>query len=162
MARDTDTDVIEQLVKEFSSNPQRNDAKGQGHFGARRGEGTHKGEDFEVEVGERIDSPAVGSVTKIGYTYTNDLSYRYVQVTDIDGNDHRMFYVAPTEGLKVGDTVNKGDILGTSQDLSKRHGKTMKQHVHYEILDPKKVPIDRATYNKRRVASTEAERTGRV
>ena len=156
-------DVVKEAIKDFTKNPMRNDSTGLGHFGASRGGGTrkHKGKDYEVEVGEDINSPVVGKVTKIGYPYGNDLSYRYVQVTDIDGNNHRMFYVAPDEDIKLGASVSKGTKLGVSQDLSRRHGEDMKNHIHYEILDSTGKAIDRDEFSRRRVAGTAVERQGK-
>jgi murein DD-endopeptidase MepM/ murein hydrolase activator NlpD len=151
--------IIADTVQALTTREMRNDSAGLGHFGASRnakggGKRKHPGTDYEMEAGELVDSPVVGKVTKIGYTYTDDLSYRYIQITDIDGNNHRLFYVDPKEDIKVGSIVDKGTIIGASQDLSKKHGSEMKNHVHYEILDPNKVAIDQDTYKQRRVAGT--------
>ena len=155
--------TIKKVLADFTSNTIRNDPAGSGTFGASRAGGTrvHKGKDYEVAEGDAINSPVLGKVTKIGYPYGDDLSYRYIQVTDMDGNDHRMFYVSPDKQLKVGDTVKQGDKVGTAQDVAKKHGGEMKTHVHYEILDPAKKPIDEDEYRKRRVASTSAGRQGK-
>lgn len=124
----------------------RNDPAGQGHYGASRGSRKHRGIDYvcDVELGWPVLSPCDGKVTKVGYPYADDLSWRYVQVTDAGGRDHRVFYIDPL--VAVGDRVQRGDDLGTPQDITQRYpGQGMTPHVHYEIkqgseyLDPEEV-----------------------
>jgi murein DD-endopeptidase MepM/ murein hydrolase activator NlpD len=169
MTDDTKGKSKEELIADtigslLTDRPVRNDRAGAGTFGASRAGGTrsHKGKDYVAELGEPINSPVVGKVTKIGYPYASDLSYRYVQVTDLDGNDHRMFYVSPDPSIEVGSTVGKGDVIGKAQDVAAKHGGGMINHVHYEILDPSKNPIDEDTYNKRKVANTAEGRKGEI
>lgn len=111
------------------------DEWGSGEFHASRGSRKHKGIDYACYPGTQIESPTHGDVTKLGYPYGDDLSFRYVQITDDHGNNHRLFYVEP--GVKVGDTVEQGDIVGEAQDIAARYStpeKYMKNHIHYEIL----------------------------
>ena len=108
---------------------------GSGAFGANRGRRTHKGIDYACYPDTRILSPVNGEVTKLGYPYADDLSYRYVQITDMNGYQHRLFYVEP--GVDMGDHVLFGDLVGTAQDIAGRYKtpeKYMKNHIHYEIL----------------------------
>lgn len=124
------------------------DCWGQGHFGAPRGSRTHKGIDFAIGAGEGVFSHISGAVTKVGYPYGDDLSFRYVQVTSeatfkhdgriiTDTVAHRFFYVEPC--LEVGDTVEIGTMIGRCQDSQKRYpagnGKPepITNHVHYEV-----------------------------
>lgn len=102
------------------------DKWGSGEFGASRGDRTHNGIDYCVA----ICSPVKGEVTKLGYCYSNDLSYRYVQVTDSAHRDHRIFYIDPL--VKVGDMVEPGDFIGTPQTLQTRYP-GITDHCHYEI-----------------------------
>lgn len=111
------------------------DAFGSGEFHASRGSRKHKGIDYSCFPDSVIRSPVFGKVTKLGYPYADDLSFRYVQVTDEADNDHRFFYVEP--GVKVGDTIAPGDAIGTAQDVAAKHStanRKMKNHIHYEIL----------------------------
>jgi len=106
------------------------DKWGEGHFGASRGDRTHNGVDFCCPAGSAILAPVDGLVTKLGYPYGNDLSFRYVQITTPDGYDHRIFYVNPL--VQDGDKVKKDQIIGLAQDLTKRYvGIT--EHIHYEV-----------------------------
>ena len=112
------------------------DGWGSGEFGASRGTRRHKGIDYACCVGTLIESPVYGEVTKIGYQYANDLSYRYVQITDTKGNRHRLFYVEPL--VKLGTKVLPGDVIGEAQDIAGKYNDMdrgyMRNHIHYEIL----------------------------
>lgn len=112
------------------------DAQGAGYFGASRGTRKHNGVDFVATPSEPVRAFEGGKVTKLGYPYSHDLSFRYVQVTK--GDHHcRYFYVEPT--VEVGDEVSEGDMLGTCQELPYAG---ITQHYHFEVkhrgayLDP--------------------------
>ena len=106
------------------------DGYGCGHFGALRGDRNHNGVDVVFAPGELVTSPVFGEVTKIGYPYADDLSYRYVQITS-NKYDFRLFYVDPS--VKVGDIVPFGAVVGSAQDSTTRYGSRMTNHVHFEI-----------------------------
>jgi len=122
------------------------DDYGEGHFGASRGSRTHKGVDYAVKAGGVVCSTVYGRVTKLGYPYADDLSYRYIDIEDAKGYHHRYFYVKPC--VAVGDTIRIGQPIGNCQDSAPRYnknGKTITNHVHYEVLqykDGKKVFSD--------------------
>lgn len=105
------------------------DGFGAGHFGAPRGSRTHKGVDLLASSGEAIESPVTGTVTKLGYSYGDDLSYRYVQIT-AGGYDFRVFYVDPS--VRVGQEVIADTVIGLAQDLGRRYP-GIPNHVHFEI-----------------------------
>ena len=110
------------------------DDYGSGHFGASRGNRKHNGIDFACVPGTEILAPEDGEVTRLGFPYSDDLSYRYVQITDETGKHHRVFYVEPE--VEVGFYCVRGiTIIGRAQNISARYterGK-MNNHVHYEI-----------------------------
>ena len=108
------------------------DKWGEGHFGASRGDRTHNGTDYECAVGSEIQSPCNGEVTKLGYVYSDDLSFRYVQITDAKGRRHRCMYTEPTVRLHA--QVQVGYKIGVLQDLDVRY-RDISPHVHYEIID---------------------------
>lgn len=107
---------------------------GCGHYGASRGNRIHEGEDFKYNPGEPVRAFRSGKVNKIGYPYEDDLSYRYPQISD--GTAYmRYFYCQPI--VNVGDYVEKGQIIGYAQNISKRYDtptKKMTNHVHFETL----------------------------
>lgn len=113
------------------------DRHGSGHFGASRGSRTHRGVDLACYPGTKIRSTVCGKVTKLGWPYRDRPEFRYVQITDARGLDHRYFYVEPS--VEVGQEVTSYTVIGTSQELP-YEGIT--QHVHYEVksgseyLDP--------------------------
>lgn len=114
------------------------DNYGSGAFGASRGGRSHNGIDYACHPGSKILSPVNGKVTKLGYPYADDLSYRYVQVTDDEGLDHRIFYVSPE--VVTGDVVMAGvTVVGEAQNICRRYPRTtdkpagMTNHIHYEI-----------------------------
>jgi len=107
------------------------DSFGSGHYGASRGSRKHNGIDYACLPGGKVLSPVSGSVTKLGYPYGDDLSFRYVQITDSDNIDHRVFYCDPK--VKVGDHVTGGlSMIGYVQDLDKRYPR-ITPHIHYEV-----------------------------
>ena len=116
------------------------DSFGCGHYGASRGTRKHSGVDILSHYGEHIASPIDGTITKLGYCYADDLSYRYIEITN--GNDSiRVLYVHPS--VKVGQKVKRLAKIGTTQDLNKRY-KGIPLHIHIEIrqfgklIDPTK------------------------
>ncbi len=130
--------------------PRGSDDWGSGEFGAARGNHKHRGIDLACYPQTEIMSPVGGKVTKLGYPYADDLSYRYVEIEDSNSYKHRFFYVQPL--VEVGELVTHGDVIGHAQDIASRYtrhkildgeivSQVMKNHVHYEILD-KGAPID--------------------
>lgn len=132
------------------------DRYGSGNYGAqrRRPDGStygHRGVDLACFPGTRILAPVNGIVTKLGYVYEDDAAWRYVQVTDLVGLHHRMFYVKPW--VSVGDTVYQdGSVLGESQDIRKRYPNGITPHVHYEVRDDNRKYLDPHNYIKHMVS----------
>lgn len=129
---------------------------GDGSFKAPRvkSDGTrkpHKGIDYACLPGQEILSPCVGEVTKLGYPYPfkEGFNYRYVEVTDLQGLRHRVFYIEPT--VEVGHQVTILNVIGASQDIAGKFSNPdkdpMTNHVHYEILDDEGSPLDPAIFH---------------
>lgn len=108
------------------------DAHGSGEWGASRGDRAHVGVDYVVEPGWLAVTPVSGVITRLGYPYRDDLSYRYVEVTDSQGLRHRLFYVKPLPSISIGTRVEIHDPVGTVQDIAARYP-GITQHIHYEI-----------------------------
>ena len=111
--------------------PMRNDSVGLGHYGAPRGGRTHRGIDYAALPDTVIFPDKPGQVSWLGYVYNGDYRYRYVQVTDTDGYEHRYFYLNPL--VKVGEFVDSETPIGTVQDLTLRHGDKIICHCHKEV-----------------------------
>ena len=126
--------------------PRGTDDWGCGDFGASRGDRTHIGEDLAANPGDEIMAPIAGTVTKLGYPYPykTGFNYRYVQITDYAGRNHRVFYIDPLVSVEM--HVKENTVIGIAQDISAKFSdpkrNPMINHVHYEILDRSKQPID--------------------
>lgn len=109
------------------------DSWGSGAFGARRGIRMHNGIDIVSVPGDEFSSFVCGVVTRVGYPYQDDLSFRYVEVYDeVRKLYWRYFYINPA--VKFGDRVSLVSSLGTVQKLGDRYPK-ITEHVHLEIKD---------------------------
>ena len=110
------------------------DRWGSGEYLAARGGRVHRGIDIACYKGSTILSPVSGTVTKLGYPYNpadpDKGKFRYVQITDDAGADHRIFYVEPLVG--VSNYVERDDPIGVSQGIASLYP-GMTDHVHYEI-----------------------------
>jgi len=109
------------------------DDSGDGHFGAPRGGRTHRGVDYLCRPGDPVFAPVGGTVTKLGFAYPDDLTWRYIEITDAQRNRHRFFYVFPL--ISVHTLVPVHLQIGTAQDISVRYSPRMRPHIHYEIID---------------------------
>ena len=115
----------------------RNDSFGAGGFGTPRSSNVsarkkHNGVDYEGDAGQDVKAVTSGIISKIGYPYADDLSFRYVEITAEGGYRVRQFYVEPSDGLKKNMAVKKGQVIGTCQALTKKYA-GMTNHVHVEI-----------------------------
>ncbi len=106
------------------------DSYGSGRYGASRGTRKHTGIDYAVLEGSTLLSPIAGRVSKLGYPYGDDLSFRYVQITTEDNFAWRFFYIEPA--VRVPLFVKVGDVLGSVQDLDGRYP-GITPHIHLEI-----------------------------
>jgi murein DD-endopeptidase MepM/ murein hydrolase activator NlpD len=111
---------------------------GEGHFGAtrRRKNGTvysHQGQDYLATLGQDVLAVTTGVVSKIGFPYTNNFHYKYVEITTANKVRVRHLYVDPASGIVVGASVVAGTVIGTYQSLQpKLPG--ISEHVHVEII----------------------------
>ena len=111
----------------------RSDEAGDGHFQAPRGNRLHNGVDYLCEPGTFVFSPVSGVVSKLGYPYSDDLQWRYVQITDDHGEKHRLFYAQPL--VKMDQFVTVGEVVGEAQNIAERYpGQGMLAHIHYERI----------------------------
>ena len=115
------------------------DSWGSGAYGASRGHKSHRGVDYAASEGDYILSPVIGLVTKLGTVYKKDPHWRYVEVTDLAGLRHRVFYITPL--CFVGQTISVLDPIGICQNISLKYQQQdpsvspMVNHVHHEIWD---------------------------
>lgn len=110
----------------------RRDALGNGAFGARRRAHTHQGLDLVARRGEPVYSPVDGTFVRRGKPYANDDRFSLV-VLNGEGLEVKLMYVAPKDGLRPGDPVKRGEVIGTAQAVSDKYGDDMTDHVHVEL-----------------------------
>ena len=128
------------------------DSWGDGAYQSPRGDKLHKGIDYRVEPGSYILSPCIGEISKVGYPYgwvENATNYRYVEITDLIGNRHRVFYIDPL--VYKGQTVSVLCTIGVAQDISQKYQdpnlSPMTPHIHYEVLDKRGETIDPESFH---------------
>lgn len=114
------------------------DGHGCGGFGDSRGSRKHNGVDMACRPGSDVCSPVSGKVTKLGFPYGDDLSFRYVEVST-HGYRYRMFYVEPC--VSVGDEVTRDTVIGKAQALGGRYA-GITEHVHFEVMNSRDDFID--------------------
>lgn len=124
--------------------PQRtNDIHGSGAWRAPRSYGKHNGIDYACLPESAILSSTVGMVTKLGYMYNDDLSYRYVRIKTPLGYELRYCYVEPL--VELGAKVSKDQIIGSVQDIAKRY-EGITPHIHVSVKNPQGDYINPETY----------------
>ena len=119
------------------------DSQGAGYYGASRGSRKHNGIDFVAEAGERVCAFVGGTITKLGYAYSDDLSYRYIELVDASGMYCRYFYVEPL--CNVGDIIANGETIGRAQDIAARY-QGITPHYHFEVFEGAKHYVNPYAY----------------
>lgn len=102
----------------------------------------HTGLDFSAEVGTEVLAVAAGKVESI---YKDDLLLGTEIVIDHgDGLKSLYRFVNEIEGLSVGDSVEKGDVIAT---IAEANGNEYKDgaHLHFEITESGKI-VDPTTH----------------
>lgn len=109
------------------------DKFGSGSYGTRRdgGRRSHNGVDYISYAGQSIRAVIGGTITKIGYPYANDMTFRYVEISNSNYSVRHM-YVLPASYIQKGSIVRSGDVIGSSQSLLLRYP-GITDHVHIEI-----------------------------
>jgi hypothetical protein len=115
------------------------DPQGCGHFGAPRGSRKHSGLDIITVPNEVIFSPINGKVTRFPFPYAGDLSFTGIEIKNAD-YEVKIFYMKAVILANV--TVVKGQAIGNAQNIAKKHGGGMINHVHIEVRDKNGVLID--------------------
>ena len=84
-----------------------------------------------------------GKITRTFHPYSDKC--RFLKGVEIVGegeySDYKMklMYVDLEDNVDTGDSVKKGDVIATQQDLLKcyppKHGKSMTNHIHFEVYE---------------------------
>jgi len=111
----------------------RSDHWGSGHYGAGRGNRTHRGVDFAVSPGDEILAPIDGDIVRMARPYADDSRYEGIVIKGTgpwDGIEVRIFYV---EGYGSG-AIKAGDPVGRAQNLQQKYP-GIGNHVHLEVRE---------------------------
>lgn len=90
----------------------------------------HKGMDFKGSKGDEVCAVLAGTITEV--VTDSHIGENYVTVKHDNGITSTYKYITAKEGLSVGNTVKRGDVLGT---IAEAAGMEMKQgeHLHFEM-----------------------------
>ena len=101
----------------------------------------HKGVDFAAEAGTEVLAVEAGTIASI---YTTKLTGTEIVIDHGDGLKSVYCFVTEADGLKVGDSVEKGEVIAT---VAEANGKEYKDgaHLHLEIYKDN-VNVDPAVY----------------
>lgn len=127
------------------------DAWGSGAYDAARdgGRRRHAGVDFAINPGEPVFAPAAGVVTNLTRPYRDTDAFGGVEITTA-GNCRAVIYYVQAQ-VRVGQTVEAGDIIGVAQDVATRYAH-ITPHVHFELrsgrqaLDPREAMASETDY----------------
>lgn len=134
-------DFLVPLNFEGGEIPIRNDAYGEGHFGAKRKYGRiHKGVDIEGLIGEPVYA------SKSGFAICKDLKTGYGKLIVIyhPGNYQTRYGHLSRFNIRGFQWVNRANAIGCVGKTGNANYKSIKPHLHFEIrkggkpLDPMK------------------------
>jgi len=110
---------------------------GAGNFGACRGTGcsrTHQGEDISAPVGSDVHAATGGTVTFSGVSGSQTTGYGNTIKIDDGSGTVTVYSHNSDNGVAVGDTVGRGDVIGTAGQTGNASGQPESEsHVHFEV-----------------------------
>jgi len=126
----------------------RNDAGGQGYFGAPRGSRQHYGLDFQSVDGQDILSPISGRSVNSSFVNNKGMTIPTVVIIPTDPNlgfnKLELLYIGPVQGGWR--SVNAGDIIGQSVNLqSLGYPGNVGAHIHLQ-MKLGKTPVNPTPY----------------
>lgn len=112
----------------------RSDKRGNGRFGASRGNRTHEGVDITTEPNTKFEFPIELKFIRYAYPYKGITKIKGGLFMDKKGRVWKFFYLNPN--IKADFTTS----IGTSQDIAGYYAKEKNQdgminHVHAEVRD---------------------------
>lgn len=110
-----------------------NDPTGHGYYGAKRGIKKHKGVDLVAKPNDCVYSPIHGVITRVGQVYSDDINtdFKLIEIMN-DVYRIKLMYVS-LEGVKIGQRIFEGDLIGKVQDISGFWDPKMINHIHFEV-----------------------------
>lgn len=118
--------------------PRGHDLHGSGHFGAPRGNRTHKGQDYQIQPGQPFLAPFDCILVRFGFVYAHDLKYRLLEVHSIDedfpGYKAKLMYLEPAQDDYLNRQFVKFEPIGITQNIAEKYP-GITPHVHLELYD---------------------------
>ncbi len=109
----------------------RNDAAGEGTFGAKRGDRAHLGTDFECIPGQGVVATTDMQYRRyVKRVYATDMKYVGMEF-ESSAFVITMFYVSPSRDHMS--FVKAGELVGLAQGISEKYGHPMMDHVHLQV-----------------------------
>lgn len=109
------------------------DAGGDGHYNSSRIGRVHQGTDVRCKDGQPVYAPFSGKVIREAVPYADDKRWRgIVIVSDAAKYECKLFYCYPGADI-VGTTVERGQLIGYCQDISRKYTSGVTNHLHIEI-----------------------------
>ncbi len=110
------------------------DAWGCGSFGSSRGSLSHRGLDFDIPHGGDVFAPFPCKVVRHGYPYSDDLSFRLIEVVGIGAyKEYRAKLMYVTELPPVGSVFHEKQKMCVADNITRRYDDRMVNHVHFEL-----------------------------
>jgi len=108
-------------------------------FGASRGGGTraHQGQDIRAPKSTPVVSPTKAVVTGVGEGAS---AGKYVYTANPGGESFRYLHLDSIADIKLGDTLEVGDMIGTVGDTGNVPAGIY--HLHFEVKNTENEPID--------------------
>lgn len=114
----------------------RDDPAGSGEYEARRSgvDGAHQGIDLGAISGTNIYAPFSGKLKRDANPYPDDAQYFGILIVGTGiykGYEMKIFYMVRT--IQIGIQFSAGDKIGFAQDISRKWGGGMTDHIHTEL-----------------------------
>ena len=126
----------------------RSDGAGDGYFGAKRGERTHLGTDFLSDRGQGVVAPVDSQYRRlVKRVYANDANYQGMEF-ETQEFMITLFYVSAS--INHMEFVKAGQLIGMAQDINRKHGDPMLNHIHLQVaIKPYGAIIKGGSWNTR-------------
>jgi len=109
----------------------RSDGKGDGAFGAKRGDRLHLGTDFLSVAGQGVVAPVDCQYRRfVQRVYATDSTYTGMEL-ETQEFMLTFFYISPS--INHMDFVKAGELMGLAQDINAKWGDPMQNHIHLQV-----------------------------
>jgi hypothetical protein len=124
----------------------RSDPKGDGSFGAKRGDRIHLGVDFLAVVGQGVVAPVDAQYRRfIQRVYATDKTYTGME---LETKEFMLTFFYISASINHMEFVKAGELIGIAQDINAKWGDPMANHIHLQLaIKPYGAVIKGGTWN---------------